>query len=618
MKYKLLGIAIVASAFLGSAVFVAAAPSVTITSPNGGETFTVGTTQRITWTSSNVDKVYIGYSSGPGGLDWIATNIPNTGYYDWSVNVGNTINTKFKISITAYQTGVGSANDESDNYFTVNRLPSVKVLSPNGGEQWEVGQIYPITWTGTDFPSGSSIKVELIKGNDIISTIFNQIANDGSEGWIVPNGTALGNDYRIRVSCIISNNLCSGGLSNVDYDISDLPFSIIASSAPPPPPPPAPTMSSLSVDVKINGSDFPSLNYNDTVIVTWNSTGATYCRGWMPALFDYSANTVWPGSQILSTSGSKTLTNLNSPGNYLGNITCVASDGSAKADGITITSKGEPVPVPILKATITSFVASVSNQQTQAISISWQTSAITNGNLSVLCTPGSINFYVKESNSYPSCEKREFANYTNQLHDTLTLLPSGNSSYVSVDFVLDIPGETRKVTITIAPMLPSSTQSTSEPLPPPPLEPLLPSPPAPLPSPPSPLPTTNDQKVQLLLEQIKMLQSQLSQLHSSPSGTLSAPPPSGNILSDTGSAVSSCVELTNNLTYRSRDTLTNGEVSVLQDFLQSKGYLNSEPSGFFGILTLGAVKKFQSNNGISPTGFVGSITRAKIKSLSCQ
>ncbi len=79
----------------------------------------------------------------------------------------------------------------------------------------------------------------------------------------------------------------------------------------------------------------------------------------------------------------------------------------------------------------------------------------------------------------------------------------------------------------------------------------------------------------------------------------------------------SCLNLQNNLRYRSKDITTNQEVSALQDFLQFKGYLNSEPTGYFGILTFQAVKRFQSDNGISPTGFVGSITRGKISYITC-
>jgi peptidoglycan hydrolase-like protein with peptidoglycan-binding domain len=87
---------------------------------------------------------------------------------------------------------------------------------------------------------------------------------------------------------------------------------------------------------------------------------------------------------------------------------------------------------------------------------------------------------------------------------------------------------------------------------------------------------------------------------------------------DPNPTTSTCVALSSiNLRYQSRDSNTNGEVSTLQDFLQSKGYLNSEPTGYFGLLTLNAVKSFQRANGIDPTGYVGPLTRAKIKAVSC-
>jgi len=80
---------------------------------------------------------------------------------------------------------------------------------------------------------------------------------------------------------------------------------------------------------------------------------------------------------------------------------------------------------------------------------------------------------------------------------------------------------------------------------------------------------------------------------------------------------SACVQLNYNLRYRSRDIYTNGEVSTLQDFLQSKGYLNSEPTGYFGLLTMAAARSFQGANGIQGDGYVGPITRARINAVSC-
>ncbi len=81
---------------------------------------------------------------------------------------------------------------------------------------------------------------------------------------------------------------------------------------------------------------------------------------------------------------------------------------------------------------------------------------------------------------------------------------------------------------------------------------------------------------------------------------------------------STCVNLQNNMYYGLRDASVNGEVSVLQDFLQSNNYLSNNPTGFYGLMTTSAVKAFQSANSISPVGNVGPITRAEIASLTCE
>jgi hypothetical protein len=84
-----------------------------------------------------------------------------------------------------------------------------------------------------------------------------------------------------------------------------------------------------------------------------------------------------------------------------------------------------------------------------------------------------------------------------------------------------------------------------------------------------------------------------------------------------GLGSSSCVDLFYNMSYRATDSKTGGEVSLLQSFLNDKSYLQQDPTGFFGVATLNAVKKFQKDSGFSPTGYVGPLTRARIKSITC-
>lgn len=111
-------------------------------------------------------------------------------------------------------------------------------------------------------------------------------------------------------------------------------------------------------------------------------------------------------------------------------------------------------------------------------------------------------------------------------------------------------------------------------------------------------------QINALLSQITATQSQITQLQK------------GGSAAGQYSGAPSCLQLSGNLTYRSRDGATGG-VSALQNFLQAKGYLNSQSTGFFGAMTTGAVKRYQADNGISATGYVGPITRTHIKEDSC-
>ncbi|MEN9551973.1 MAG: putative peptidoglycan binding domain [Candidatus Parcubacteria bacterium] len=67
----------------------------------------------------------------------------------------------------------------------------------------------------------------------------------------------------------------------------------------------------------------------------------------------------------------------------------------------------------------------------------------------------------------------------------------------------------------------------------------------------------------------------------------------------------------------SRDSNSNNEVSALQEFLIEKGIISGSATGFYGRLTVAGVRKYQTANGISPTGSVGSITRKVIQKETC-
>ena len=84
-----------------------------------------------------------------------------------------------------------------------------------------------------------------------------------------------------------------------------------------------------------------------------------------------------------------------------------------------------------------------------------------------------------------------------------------------------------------------------------------------------------------------------------------------------GQTNQNCLDLSANLKQGQRDSVGKTDVSSLQNFLKNAGYLNANATGFFGAQTLKAVKAFQKAKNINPTGLVGPLTRASIKSFSC-
>jgi hypothetical protein len=79
---------------------------------------------------------------------------------------------------------------------------------------------------------------------------------------------------------------------------------------------------------------------------------------------------------------------------------------------------------------------------------------------------------------------------------------------------------------------------------------------------------------------------------------------------------SSCISLTRYLSLGSSDSLNSGQVTMVQQFLNTTGYLRGV-TGNFDQGTFGAVVNYQREHGISTTGTVGPRTRAAINAQSC-
>ena len=73
----------------------------------------------------------------------------------------------------------------------------IEVLTPNGGEVYEHGDVMQITWLG-EFP-GTGAGVGLVKNGVQLYDIVGDVDSDTSYDWVIPESVEYGDDYQVRV-----------------------------------------------------------------------------------------------------------------------------------------------------------------------------------------------------------------------------------------------------------------------------------------------------------------------------------------------------------------------------------------------------------------------------------
>ncbi len=199
------------------------APVVTLGAPNGGESWTGGSYQTISWSAvdtSGISQINLSFTTD-GGTTWetIKTGLSNTGSYLWTVN--NIPTHSAKVKIIATDNSGNTAADVSDDLFTIvlGTGMSVLVLTPNGGESLTPGSSYGITWNAAP-PTILGVNISYSPDNEItwVPVAINAPQNGGVYAWTVPsNPTSQG---RIKVEAYNDK-------SQVGTDTSDGPFTIL-------------------------------------------------------------------------------------------------------------------------------------------------------------------------------------------------------------------------------------------------------------------------------------------------------------------------------------------------------------------------------------------------------
>ncbi|MDP2983870.1 MAG: T9SS type A sorting domain-containing protein, partial [Candidatus Latescibacter sp.] len=236
-----------------SIVAVAPTASIRVTSPNGGETLTVGTAQNITWTSSGVTNVKLEYSTN-NGTSWsqiIASTPASAGSYAWTIPAATQTSSQCLIKIS--DASILSMNDQSDAVFSIAAVvptATIRVTSPNGGETWTVGTTKNVTWTSS---SVTNVKIEYStnNGSTWLTIIASTTASAGSYAWLVPGVTST--------QCLVRISDAANAAVN---DVSDGVFAISPAGK-------------ITVTAPNGGERWP---VGISQAITWDYSGVTFVK----------------------------------------------------------------------------------------------------------------------------------------------------------------------------------------------------------------------------------------------------------------------------------------------------------------------------------------------------
>jgi M6 family metalloprotease-like protein len=202
-------------------------PSITVTTPNGGESWQSGTTHAIQWSYSGDPGTFVKIELYKGGLldsaitASVSIGSGGAGSYNWPIPAPQADGNDYQVRVTS--TTNPSYTDISNGNFTISSAPpstGITVVSPNGGEKWALGSRQTIRWSYTGDP-GSYVKIELLKGGVLNRVLISNTSigsgGAGSFGWTVPYTQTMGINYTIRLTS--TTNPSFTDTSNGDFTI---------------------------------------------------------------------------------------------------------------------------------------------------------------------------------------------------------------------------------------------------------------------------------------------------------------------------------------------------------------------------------------------------------------
>ncbi len=175
--------------------------SFNLTSPAGGESWMIGSTQNITWTSSDVTgtvcvEVLKRKKDGSTVCFAKADNIPvEDGKWQWEI--------PFEMPLTSFYVKISLSGplemEASGEDFSIvdNPDPFLKIRAPLGGETWARGTSHYVSWESHGI--NGELRLIVKKSGEQLASVSDIPASDGRYSWTVPADFEPGGDYTVTV-----------------------------------------------------------------------------------------------------------------------------------------------------------------------------------------------------------------------------------------------------------------------------------------------------------------------------------------------------------------------------------------------------------------------------------
>jgi hypothetical protein len=202
------------------------APQITVTNPSGGETWEIGTTHTIEWTSQDLQGSPVDIELLQDGnlVTTLESEATDDGSYEWTISEDRSAGTGYTVFVEA--TEVNAAGESESFELTEAPTPQITVNVPSGGETWQIGTTHTIEWTSQDL-QGSPVDIELLQDGNLVTTLESEATDDGSYEWTISEDRSAGTGYTVFVEATQvnasdeSNSFMVSQGQTVSFDLSD-------------------------------------------------------------------------------------------------------------------------------------------------------------------------------------------------------------------------------------------------------------------------------------------------------------------------------------------------------------------------------------------------------------